>query len=135
MNGTVICGVDDSGSAAGAAHVARELAARLELPLVFVHVLEEGAGPEEALVAERLLVQLAGDDAGWESHAGHAADRLVGLAAERDAALVVLGCNGPRSSLLGSISADVSRRAPCPVVVVPTTVAWAQDERAAVASG
>ena len=33
--------------------------------------------------------------------------------------MIVVGSTGPRSSLLGSISADVSRRAPCPVVVVP----------------
>jgi hypothetical protein len=33
--------------------------------------------------------------------------------------LIVLGSTGPRSSLLGSVSAEVSRRAPCPVVVVP----------------
>jgi hypothetical protein len=33
--------------------------------------------------------------------------------------MIVVGSHGPRSSLLGSISADVSRRAPCPVVVVP----------------
>jgi hypothetical protein len=45
--------------------------------------------------------------------------RLVELAAEHDASLLVVGCHGPRSSLLGSVSADVSRRAPCPVVVVP----------------
>jgi hypothetical protein len=33
--------------------------------------------------------------------------------------LIVVGSHGPRSSSLGSISAKVSRRAPCPVVVVP----------------
>jgi hypothetical protein len=33
--------------------------------------------------------------------------------------MIVVGSTGPRSSLLGSISAEVSRRAPCPVVVVP----------------
>ena len=33
--------------------------------------------------------------------------------------MIVVGSHGPRSSLLGSVSADVSRRAPCPVVVVP----------------
>ena len=39
--------------------------------------------------------------------------------AEKEAAsLIVVGSTGPRSSLLGSVSADVSRRAPCPVVVV-----------------
>jgi Universal stress protein family len=33
--------------------------------------------------------------------------------------MVVVGSTGPRSPLLGSVSAEVSRRAPCPVVVVP----------------
>jgi nucleotide-binding universal stress UspA family protein len=40
-------------------------------------------------------------------------------ATKAGAAMIVVGSTGPRSSLLGSISADVSRRAPCPVVVVP----------------
>jgi hypothetical protein len=33
--------------------------------------------------------------------------------------MIVVGSHGPRSSLLGSVSADLTRRAPCPVVVVP----------------
>ena len=32
--------------------------------------------------------------------------------------MIVVG-SGPRSSLLGSVSAEFQRRAPCPVVVVP----------------
>jgi hypothetical protein len=43
------------------------------------------------------------------------------VATERGASFLVVGNHGPRSSLLGSISADVSRRAPCPVIVVPPT--------------
>ena len=31
----------------------------------------------------------------------------------------MVGSQGTRSSLLGSISAEISRRAPCPVIVVP----------------
>ena len=50
---------------------------------------------------------------------GHPADALVSAAEKTQAAMIVVGSTGPRSSLLGSISADVSRRAPCPVVVVP----------------
>jgi len=42
----------------------------------------------------------------------------VAVAEKEAASLIVVGSTGPRSSLLGSISADVSRRAPCPVVVV-----------------
>ena len=46
-------------------------------------------------------------------------DRLVAAAAEEKANFIVVGSNGPYSSLFGSISAESSRRAPCPVVVVP----------------
>jgi hypothetical protein len=59
-----------------------------------------------------------GGGAHWLMEVGHPADRLVAAAAEENAALIVVGSTGPRSSLLGSISAEVSRRAPCPVVVV-----------------
>jgi hypothetical protein len=57
--------------------------------------------------------------ANWIVEAGHPADRLVAVAEDEGASLIVLGSHGPRSSLLGSVSAEVSRRAPCPVVVVP----------------
>ena len=57
--------------------------------------------------------------AGWLVDIGHPAERLVAAATAKKASMIVVGSTGPRSSLLGSISADVSRRAPCPVVVVP----------------
>jgi nucleotide-binding universal stress UspA family protein len=124
MTGSIICGVDDSESAKGAAHVARELSARLRLRLVFVRVLEEGSSDEKiSTIAARLQdMAVSASDADSSAHwlvdVGHPADRLVAAAGEERAALIVVGSTGPRSSLLGSISADVSRRAPCPVVVV-----------------
>jgi hypothetical protein len=45
--------------------------------------------------------------------------------------VLVVGSHGPRSSLLGSISAEVSRRAPCPVVVVPQGVDGIEDAQVA----
>jgi nucleotide-binding universal stress UspA family protein len=124
MTGSIICGVDDSESAKGAARVARGLSARLRLLLVFVRVVVDGS-PDEMVsaIAARLhrLAQSATDvDCGahWLVDVGHPADRLVAAAEEEKAALIVVGSTGPRSSLLGSVSADVSRRAPCPVVVV-----------------
>lgn len=126
MSGTVICGIDDPVGAARAAGVARELAERLRLPLLYVHVAGPADGVEKLDAAEDLLRSVADASTGvaarWTVEEGHAADRLVALAEERDASFVVVGCHGPRSSLLGSISADVSRRAPCPVVVVPPGV-------------
>jgi nucleotide-binding universal stress UspA family protein len=124
VTGSIICGVDDSESAKGAARVARELSARLRLRLVFVRVVEDGIHDGKiAAIAARLhdLADGAPElDAGahWLVDVGHPADRLVAAAKEENAVLIVVGSTGPRSSLLGSISADVSRRAPCPVVVV-----------------
>lgn len=125
MAGSIICGVDDSASAKGAARVARALAAELGLALVFVRVVEHDASEEKVTaIAERLELLSAGANdvdcgASWLVEAGHPADRLVAVAEAAAAALIVVGSTGPRSSLLGSVSAQVSRRAPCPVLVVP----------------
>src|SRR5438874_2870242 len=125
MAGSIICGVDDSASAKGAARVARGLSSKLGLGLVFVCVVEDGAPePKTGAIAERLERISSGATevdcgAGWLVEVGHPADRLVAAAAAEKASLIVVGSIGPRSSLLGSISAEVSRRAPCPVVVVP----------------
>ena len=125
MVGSIICGVDESESAQGAARVARGLSAKLGLSLLFVRVVDEGsAGEKIDAIAERLegLTSAADEvDCGarWLVEVGHPADRLVAAAADANASMIVVGSHGPRSSLLGSISADVSRRAPCPVVVVP----------------
>jgi nucleotide-binding universal stress UspA family protein len=125
MTGSIICGVDGSESAKGAARVARGLSSALGLRLVFVRVVEPGSADEKiSAIAER-LERLTGrttevdSGAGWLVDVGHPADRLVAAAADEKARLIVVGSTGPRSSLLGSVSAEVSRRAPCPVVVVP----------------
>ena len=129
MPGAIVCGVDGSESARGAARVARGLSSKLGLGLVFVRVLEDGpsAAPVDATAGrlEHLTNGAGGSDrgsdrgAGWIVEHGHPADRLVAVAEETEAALIVVGSHGPRSSSLGSISLDVSKRAPCPVVVVP----------------
>jgi hypothetical protein len=109
MPGAIICGDDGTRSAAGAIRVARELCALLGRRLVLVSVV----------VAARVRRRADESGALWLVDVGHPADRLVAAAEDEEASLLVLGSHGPRSSLLGSISADVSRRAPCPVVVVP----------------
>jgi nucleotide-binding universal stress UspA family protein len=123
--GSIICGVDDSDSATGAARVARRLSKKLGLGLVFVRIVEDGSPPEKvSAIAERLErvyggVTAVDYGADWVVEVGHPADRLLAAAAAENASMIIVGSTGPRSSLLGSISADVSRRAPCPVVVVP----------------
>jgi nucleotide-binding universal stress UspA family protein len=124
MTRSIVCGVDESESAKGAARAARELSARLRMRLVFVRVVEDSTADEKiAAIAARLhhLADRATEvDCGahWLVEVGHPADRLVAVADEENAALIVVGSSGPRSSLLGSVSADVSRRSSCPVVVV-----------------
>ena len=125
MAGPIICGIDDSESAKGAARIARRLSSNLGLGLVFISVVEDGAPePKISAIAERLERISAGAPdvdcgAGWFVDNGHPADRLVAAAKAEKASMIVVGSTGPGSSLLGSISADVSRHAPCPVVVVP----------------
>ena len=125
MTGSIICGLDDSEAAKGAARVARGLSSKLGLRLVFVRVVEPGSTESKiSAIAERLERLCARTTeldrgAGWLVDVGHPADRLVAAAAYEEARLIVLGSTGSRSSLLGSVSAEVSRRAPCPVVVVP----------------
>jgi nucleotide-binding universal stress UspA family protein len=125
MIGSIICGVDESASARGAARVARDLSGKLGLGLMFVRVVDEGWAEEKVkAIAARLerLTSAANDvDHGtrWLIEVGHPADCLVAAAAEAGASMIVVGSQGARSSLLGSVSADVSRRAHCPVVVVP----------------
>jgi nucleotide-binding universal stress UspA family protein len=124
MTGSIICGVDDSESAKGAARVARELSAQVGSRLVFVRVVDDGSPDGEISAVAARLQQLAecatevDCGAHWLVEVGHPADRLVAVAEKQGASLIVVGSTGPRSSLLGSISADVSRRASCPVVVV-----------------
>jgi nucleotide-binding universal stress UspA family protein len=129
VNGSIICGVDDSESAKGAARVARALSRELGLRVIFVRAVEgKAADTDVTTIAERLErlsanVTSADSGAAWSVELGHPADALVAAAKRAGAAMIVVGSTGPRSSLLGSISADVSRRAPCPVVVVPPEAA------------
>jgi len=125
MVGSIICGVDESASARGAARVARGLSGKLGVSLLFVGVVDEGSADEKVnAIAARLecLTSAASDvdhGARWLIEVGHPADRLVAAAADAGASMIVVGSHGARAPLLGSISAEVSRRAHCPVVVVP----------------
>jgi nucleotide-binding universal stress UspA family protein len=125
MAGSIICGIDGSESAKRAGRVARGLCSKLGLRLVFVHVAQAGSSDEKTgAIAERLH-QLAESstevDCGalWLVDVGDPVDRLIAAAADEEASLIVVGAPEPRSSLLGSVSAEITRRAPCPVVVVP----------------
>jgi nucleotide-binding universal stress UspA family protein len=120
MTGSVVCGVDNSASAKQAARVARVLAGKLGLGLVFVRAAEGTTSDVEMTATAERLEELSGCStdvdcgATWLVVAGHPADCLVDAARKKHAALIVVGSPPWRS-----VSADLWLRAPCPVVVVP----------------
>ena len=64
-----------------------------------------------------------------EARLGQPAVVLAQVAADFDAEMIVVGSRGRgawRSAVLGSVSSDVARLAPCPVLVVPERAAELQ---------
>lgn len=139
--GRIVAGVDGSDASREAAQVALALSRRLHAELVLAHVFSLRPIPgtpsaqqdREALLeaerdrARKELAEVAADFgieeratrlvAGWPE-----ADALSSLATAEQAAMVVVGSRGRggiRSALLGSVSFELTRTAPCPVVVVP----------------
>jgi nucleotide-binding universal stress UspA family protein len=125
MAGSIICGMDGSESARRAARVARRLGSALELRVVFVHVVEAGSPDEKVGRVAKRLHRLAEGcteldcGAAWVVEVGHPVDQLVAASEGDEVSYMVLGSRGPRAPLLGNVAAEVSRRASCPVVVVP----------------
>jgi nucleotide-binding universal stress UspA family protein len=125
MTRSIVCGVGGSESAKRAVRLARSLSRELGLRLVFVHVVEPGSPDEKISAIAQRLSRLSKSTtevdcgASWLVDVGHPADRLVAAAVDETASFIVVGSGAPRSSRLDRVSAEVGRRAPCPVVVVP----------------
>jgi nucleotide-binding universal stress UspA family protein len=142
-SGVVLLAVDFSPASDPAAELAAEEARRRGARLVLVHSVEmlspelafaePGALPPTALVAippdemieaarQRLTDLLAALSVEGDAEvvAGHPAEGIVRLAAERRAELVVVGTSGRTGLdrlLLGSVATTVVRDASCPVLV------------------
>jgi nucleotide-binding universal stress UspA family protein len=138
---SVLCCVDDSDGARAALAVASRLAEALGLDLTLLHIApatelpgvsaaiagQERLREEELADARRLLRDLAaeagtGETATLHAEIGAAGDRIVAACTDESVRLVVLGSHGRRgirAAFLGSVSADVAARAPCPCVIVP----------------
>ena len=136
----IIACVDGSDISRSVVDVAQRLSERLELGLVLVHVAPPTEAPgvsaalagqqrlheEELRDAQKLLDDLAheaalGAEARRRAEIGPAADRIVSVCTDEDAALAVLGSRGRgglRAALLGSVSSKVASSAPCPCVIV-----------------
>ena len=143
----IVCGVDGSAQAREAAISALRLAERLGERLMLVHVtptqtmlpvdsVPTAADPgtyvssaelayseaEEAF--DSLSPDVTSADADRAVRLGRPAVVLAEVASEHDAELIVVGSRGRgtwRAAVRGSVSAEVARLAPCPVMIVP---AW-----------
>ena len=146
MERSIVCGVDGSADSQAALAVASDLAARLQLRLIMINVVEPsqspyagvasvgGTMPRPALstteqqeeAGTRLLVELSAtmgiEQADQRVVIGYPAERLADLADEEGAQMVVVGSRGRgafKAAFLGSVSTTLIGVARCPVLVVP----------------
>ena len=146
---SIVCGVDGSMQAREAATSALHLAGRLGSRLMLVHVtptqtllpldsVPAAADPGNYVTSTELAFseaeeafsslspEVASANANREVRLGRPAVVLAEVAAEHDAEIIVVGSRGRgawRSAVLGSVSAEVARLAPCPVLIVPERAA------------
>lgn len=122
MAQTIVAGVDRSDAAEPVVDAAGWLASALDARLLVVHAVAEPVEEAEHLL-ESLRARLPGaDDTSMRLVEGSPADRLIEVADEEDAELLVVGSRGRgalSSAVLGGVSRKVARDARCPVVVVP----------------
>ncbi len=135
----IIVGVDDSSTAREAAKHAAELASALNRPLHLVMALSRGSvqtvkGGSESWIAdpitlgEQSLSAIVGE-LGCTSPVTHAvvmkdpAKALCEEAVRLNASIIVVGNKRVQGAarVLGSIANDVSKQAPCNVLIVHTT--------------
>jgi len=111
--GSILCGVDASPQSEAALQVAADLADRMWLRLLPVHVSDGRPRDASAGVDDRMQI----DD-------GDPVTGLIRQAANGDVALMVVGSRGRgvlRAAVLGSVSSALAATAPLPVLVVPPT--------------
>jgi nucleotide-binding universal stress UspA family protein len=146
MTDWLICGIDDSSGAREAARWASAIAEQLQARLLLVHIAQVHVVPgasgtphglddlrESALGEGRHLLARVARETGCVGaeqrvEVGAAARRLVAVAEECEALMLVIGSRGRgalRAALLGSVSLQLCRQAPCPVLVVPPNTASA----------
>jgi nucleotide-binding universal stress UspA family protein len=131
MAQTIVAGVDRSDAAEPVVDAASWVASRLDTRLLVVHAVEEPVEEAQELL-ESLRARLpAADDTSVRLVEGSPADRLIEVADDEDAELLVVGSRGRGaigSAVLGGVSRRVARDARCPVVVVPPAVSIAARE-------
>jgi nucleotide-binding universal stress UspA family protein len=135
MTRCIVCGVDESSGSRRVASVAARLARDLDSRALLVHVSQAGgllyrlrpAQVRRTRETRKRLKAIADEHCFPERthvglEAGDPADKLMAVAEQEDAELVVIASRGTSkagAALLGSVSSTLMGMAPCPVVVVP----------------
>ncbi len=155
MAGSIVCGVDETVGAHRAARIAADLADRLALRLVLVHVAPRpvivaapaapyapapvSADTTEIEASSRELLETFAvgtrrGDVSLRTEFGDPVEQLLTVADQEAAELIAVGSRGRSrisAALLGSTSCAVASRASCPVLVVPdradVTLAWLHE--------
>jgi nucleotide-binding universal stress UspA family protein len=140
----ILIAVDDSPFAQRAAKIGIEMAEAVKAEIAFVHVFDAAATPAGAwgFSADRIsaMSELEGKRLLKKFHdgipeklatrlrvsdfleSGSAASTIVAVAKKWRADLIVMGSHGRgkvKGILMGSVSQDVLRTAPCPILVAP----------------
>jgi nucleotide-binding universal stress UspA family protein len=116
----ILIATDGSDTAKKAARIGYDLATKVGAQTLVLHV---GAPEDGARVLEAAKTELGGD-IDTRTVTGSAADKILEVAEEVDADLVVVGnkgMTGAKRFLLGSVPNQVSHNAPCNVLIVKTT--------------
>jgi len=147
MGGTIVCDVTEPPAGRSAAEFAGALAARLDLRVVLVYVLEGlPPGAEESLTArrersgaEQTLDEIAraiDHDAEMRLVVGDHAEAVARVAAEEGADLVVVGGRPAglgRRNLRWTLARQLEAATAVPVLVAPPSTRKRSDRRLAVA--
>ena len=134
---TVVCGLDGSPGARSALRLAVELAKAFRLRVVAVHVVDSFGGEQEldespAILrrrakAERLLANVLDEEelvgrVDWRAEVGDVAERLVAVAEEERALVILLGARSKRklpTSPPSGLWQEIVRTCSVPVILVP----------------
>lgn len=133
---SVVCGIDGSNLSLAATLVAARLAERLGLRVVLAHVVEADPGEKDAAaedeaaraLLERVTVPSRHLEVIRRALTGSPAERLAALALEEEAVVVVVASSARQAgaaATLGSVSFELARTAPRPVVAVSSAAAAA----------
>jgi nucleotide-binding universal stress UspA family protein len=139
MERTIVCAIDDDEMFTEVVATAGELAATIDARVVLVHVqpdppllpgtVEERERARHRVIRTGMAVLVSGGDMlpaeldiAYRAEFGPVAEMLCRVAEEENASLLLAGCRrrgALASTILGSVSHDLAREAPCPVVIVP----------------